>query len=155
VRSFFKQYELIYILADERDLVALRTNYRKEDVYLFPNPLPPDRVRRLLDDIIARANGLHATPEFYRTIRDNCTTSLIGHLDKVRDKPIPFSLSTLLNGWLPRVAYDDGTIPHDAPFEEMMKRYAITPKGQACGDGPEYSTCIRQGVGPTLNAPKS
>ncbi len=147
VRSFFKHFELIYVLADERDLVALRTNHRREDVYLFPRPFTPDQIRALLEDILARVNRLHKRPEYYGTIRDNCTTSLIGHINKVRDEPVKMSLSVLMNGWLPRLAYEQGTIPADAPFEEVMQRFAISERRRDYGDGAEYSRHIRDGVG--------
>jgi hypothetical protein len=147
MRSFFKNFEIIYLLADERDLVALRTNHRGEDVYLFPRPFSPAQIRALLEDILARANGLHEKPEYYRTVRDNCTTSLIGHINKIREEPVKMNLSVLMNGWLPRLAYDQETIPNDAPFEEVMRRFAISERGRAYGDGPDYSSRIREGVG--------
>ncbi len=77
LRSFFKQFELIYIIADERDLIAVRTNYRHEDTYLFPFDYEVDEIRALLLDILDATNRLAHTPDHYRTIRDNCTTSLI------------------------------------------------------------------------------
>ena len=43
VAGFFKQYELFYVVADERDLIRLRTNYRKdppEDVYIYRTRAP-------------------------------------------------------------------------------------------------------------------
>ncbi len=147
VRSFFKHFELIYILGDERDLVALRTNHRLEETYLFPRPFTPGQIRALLEDILRRVNSLHTRPEYYATIRDNCTTSLIGHINKIRDEPVKMSLSVLMNGWLPRMAYEQGTMPTDAPFEEVMQRFAISERGRAYGDGPDYSTRIREGVG--------
>ncbi len=145
VSSFFKQFELIYLLADERDLVALRTNCRKEDVYLFPRPLPPDKVRILLLDILASVDSLHQRPDFYRTIRDNCTTSLIRHFRKV--EPVKLGWTEIFNGMMPHRAYEQGKIPTDAPFEEVMRRFYVTEKGQACGEGPDYSSCIRAGLG--------
>jgi hypothetical protein len=145
VSSFFKQFELIYIFGDERDLVALRTNHRHEDTYLFPRPLPPDKIRFLLLDIIASANRLHTHPDFYRTIRDNCTTALIGHVRKVQ--PVKLGWTEIFNGLIPRRAYEQGNIPNDAPYEEVMRRFAISAKALACGDGPDFSQCIRAGLG--------
>ena len=148
IASFFKKFELIYILGDERDLVALRTNHRREDVYLFPSPLPPEKVRALLLDILARVNSLADRPEFYGTIKDNCTTSLVGHLNKVRDEPIPFSFDLLLNGHIPEIAWSRGKIgDRDTPFEIVKSRYAISERAQAYGDGPDYSHRIREGLG--------
>ena len=35
IASLFKQFELIYVVGDERDLVGVRTNHRRETVYLY------------------------------------------------------------------------------------------------------------------------
>jgi hypothetical protein len=145
VSSFFKHFELIYIFGDERDLVALRTNYRHEDTYLFPRPLPKEKIRFLLLDIVASANQLHTHPDFYRTIRDNCTTSLIRHIRKVQQ--VNLGWTEIFNGLMPHRAYELGNLPTDAPFEEVMRRFAISAKAKGCGDGPDFSTCIRAGLG--------
>ncbi len=146
VASFFKNYELIYVLADERDVIALRTNTRLEDTYLFPMSMPPEVVRTLLTDILTRTDDLSRAPAFYATIKHNCTTSLLAHLNKVRAERVPFSLKLLLNGYIPQLAYERGTLPTDAPFEEVMQRYAISAKALKSGVGPHFSTTIREGL---------
>jgi len=144
VRSFFKAFELVYTFADERDLIALRTDYRGEDVYLFPLPLSQEQRRELFLDVLRRANELAEKPEFYRTISDNCTTALVKHLDHVRDRPIRCSIELLLNGYIPRLAYERGDLPTDAPLEVVMQRHAISAKAQAAGVGPDFSQRIRE-----------
>jgi hypothetical protein len=151
ISSFFKAFELVYTFADERDVVALRTNHRREDVYLFPYTLSRDERRALLLNVLGRANGLAERPEFYRTISDNCTTALIRHLDEVRDKPIRCSMDLLLNGYIPRLAYGRGDMPTDAPLEVVMQRYAISARAQAAGVGPDFSQVIRDGLGRAAN----
>jgi hypothetical protein len=147
VKSFFKEFEIIYIFGDERDLVALRTDYRKEDTYLFPRPVPPEKIRELFLDLVQTADRLHAHPEFYRTIRDNCTTSLIRHLRKCQILKVKLGWTEIFNGLMPHRAYEQGQLPTDAPYDVVMQRYAISARGQACGDGPDYSACIRRGLG--------
>lgn len=146
IASFFKRFELIYVLGDERDLVALRTNVRLEDVYLFPSHLSVQEIRALLDDILARVNSLNEKPEFYRTLRDNCTTSLLTHLNRARRTPISFDVSLIFNGWYPERAYREGQIPNDAPFEEIMRRFAISEKARSSGVGEDFSQRIRAGL---------
>ena len=145
LRSFFKQFELIYVVADERDVFALRTNHRLEDTYLFPSDLTPDERRALLVDILERADELGREPAFYATIEANCTTALLSHINKVSE-PIPFSIELLLNGYIPEMAYRQGNLPSDAPFEEVLQRFAISEKGVEGGDGPGYSQRIREGL---------
>jgi hypothetical protein len=153
LRSFFKQFELIYILGDERDLIALRTNTRLEDTYLFPMYMSPEERRALLVDVLIRADKLGREPGHYATIKHNCTTSLLGHLNKVLEQPIRFSWKLLLNGFIPELAYERGTLPTDAPFEEVMQRYAISAKAREAGVGPEFSASIREGIGPPARSP--
>lgn len=153
LRSFFKQFELIYILGDERDLIALRTNIRLEDTYLFPMDITPENRRALLVDILQRADKLGRKPKYYATIEDNCTTSLLGHINKVEERPVRFSLKLLLNGYIPELAYERGNIPTDAPFEEVMKRYSISAKAKEIGVGPSFSKSIREGIKPFPRSP--
>lgn len=146
LRSMFKQFELIYILGDERDLIGLRTNTRLEDTYLFPMSMPPAVQRALLVDILSRADELGREPAYYGTIAHNCTTSLLHHINKVEERPVRFSFKLLLNGYIPELAYERGNLPTDAPFEEVMRRYAISAKALESGIGPEYSEFIREGL---------
>lgn len=150
LRSFFKQYELIYILADERDVVALRTNHRDEDVYIFPLPIKPIQRRELLVEILTRANELGQEPDFYRTIGANCTTTLLKDLGQARGHQAPWRIEVLLNGRMPRMAYDRGQFPTDAPYEEVISRYQVNDRALKGGTGPGFSERIRTGLGPAL-----
>jgi hypothetical protein len=154
IHSFFKAFELVYTFADERDLVALRTNHRREDVYMFPSTLSRDEIRALFLDVLRRANELAEKPDFYMTISDNCTTALVRHVDDVRKRPIRCSIDLLLNGYIPRLAYERGDIPSDAPLEVVMQRYAISARAQAAGVAPDFSQRIREGLGRVVNAPE-
>ena len=154
MRSFFKQFELIYTVGDERDLVALRTNYRREDAYLFPVDYEPARIRALLLDILNSANNLAREPQHYRTIRDNCTTSLIGHINRIQDQPIPFSFKLILNGYMPEMAYERGRFSSEAPFSVVKQEYAISAIAQASGVTDDFSQRIRQALGAPLGTKK-
>jgi hypothetical protein len=145
--SFFKRFELIYVLGDERDLLALRTNFRREDTYVFPSAMGPDKVRALLLDILERVNQLADRPEHYRTIRHNCMTSLLRHIDKVHERRSEFSFKMLFNGYVPELAYERGDMPTDAPLEEVLQRYAISAKARASDVDADFSTRIREGRG--------
>jgi hypothetical protein len=153
LRSFFKQFELIYILGDERDLIALRTNIRLEDTYLFPMFMSPEERRALFVDILTRADELRREPVYYATIKHNCTTTLLAHLNRVLEQPVRFSFKLLLNGFIPELAYERGNLPTDAPLEVVMQRYAISAKAREIGVGPEYSKSIREGIGPAARNP--
>jgi hypothetical protein len=142
VRGFFKQYELIYILADERDLLRLRTNFRGEDVYLYPTNTSREAIRLLLLDILERVNGLHEKPEFYNTVSDNCTTSLATHIRKIRGRR-RWDPRLLLNGHTDEMARETGWISSELPLDEMRKRHYVNRLVEDVEDPGDYSARIR------------
>jgi hypothetical protein len=117
-----------------------------EDTYLFPLDRPPARVRDLLLDILQRVNSLAQRPDHYRTIRDNCMTSLVGHMNRVSETPIPFSFKLLLNGYLPELAYERGQLPQDAPLEVVKQRYAISAVARGSAVDAGFSQRIRADI---------
>jgi Domain of unknown function (DUF4105) len=152
VAGFFKQYELFYVVADERDLIRLRTNYRKdppEDVYLYRTRAPPDNARRLFLDYIREINSLAEKPEFYNALTTNCTTSILTHT-RVNQGGLPLSWKVLLSGYVPQYLYDRDGIDTSLPFEELQRRSHINVAAQAADDAPDFSQRIRVGL-PTPN----
>jgi hypothetical protein len=141
--GFFKQYEIIYILGSERDLIRVRTNYRKENLYLYPTTLSKEDSRQLLFDILWRINKLVEDPEFYNTLTHNCTMSLVKHLNKILPQDILTTRMFLLNGYSDLVVYEIGGIKSDMPFEEMKKSHLVTPIAQQYNDDPDFSLKIR------------
>jgi hypothetical protein len=149
VRGFFRQYEIIYIVADERDVVRLRTNYRTgEEVYLYRLKTSPDRARARFLEYIGRVNDLHQHPEWYNALTKNCTTSIFAQRDFSHpdDRKIGWlDWQILLNGKLDEKAYREGAFAGDLPFEELKSRAHINATARALGDDPEFSRRIREG----------
>lgn len=142
--GLFQQLEILYILADERDIVRLRTNYRHEQVYLIRSVLTPDEGRRLLLDVLAQVNRLRDHPEFYRTIGHNCTTSIVGHVNAIWPGRIPFTKKILMNGYAPEIAYENHLHETDLPFEEWKRRAHINDAARAADKDPLFSRRIRE-----------
>jgi len=152
--GFFRQYELIYIPADERDVIRLRTNYRHgehglgEDVYLYHLTADPVRLRARFLEYVERLNELHAHPEWYNALTKNCTTSIFAQRE---DSPgaVPafraWNWRVLLNGRLDELADQRGAFAGDLPFEELKKRAYINPVARAAGNDPAFSQVIREG----------
>ncbi len=107
IGGFFKEFELCIIAADERDIVRLRTNVRREDTYLFRLNIPVSAMRSLLLAYIEAANSLARSPRFYHTITGNCTTLVWRMLKRIL-QPLPFSYRVLLSGYLPEYVYEVG-----------------------------------------------
>jgi len=148
VPGFFRQYELVYIVADERDVIRVRTNYRKsppEEVYLFRVAGTPERARRLFLDYIKDINEIREHPRFYNTLTTNCTTMILAHA-AVNVGHLPYSWKVMLSGYAPEYAYDQGRLDRSMPFEELMRRSHINAAAQAADKDPDFSKRIRAGL---------
>jgi hypothetical protein len=148
IKGFFRQYELIYIVADERDVIRLRTNYRKdpiENVYLYRPKIPKDNVRRLFLEYLRQINKLHEKPAFYNTLLDNCTTA-IWFNTRVNPHHLPFSWKILLSGYVPEYLYESGGLDTRIPFEQLQQQALINPAAHAADQSPDFSQRIRVGL---------
>ncbi|HMD31608.1 MAG TPA: DUF4105 domain-containing protein [Candidatus Acidoferrales bacterium] len=149
--GFFRQYELIYIPSDERDVVRLRTNYRTgEDVYLYHLRWDAVRARARFLEYIDRINELHERPEWYNAITKNCTTSLFAQREATAGAVPTMSMwnwQVLANGKLDKFAYDNGAFAGDLPFERLKQRAYINPIARTVSgeDDPGFSRRIREG----------
>jgi hypothetical protein len=145
LRGFFRQYELYYVVADERDLVGLRTNHRGEQVYLYRIRVPPAQARALLVDYLDEVNSLADHPEWYNALTQNCTTTIRGHTQHIGAAG-SFDWRMLVNGHLDELLYERGQIDTSLPFAEIKVRSDITDKAKAADDSPDFSAKIRQGL---------
>jgi hypothetical protein len=145
--GFFKRYELIYVVGDERDLIGVRTSYRepREDVYLYRTRASPENGRRLFLEYVERINQLHERPAFYNTLASNCTTDVWGLVRALSDR-FPLDWRVLLSGYFPAYAYDLGGLDTSLPFAELEAQSLINPKAQAAGQAADFSTQIRAGL---------
>jgi hypothetical protein len=142
--GLFKQYEIIYVWADERDVARLRTNYRKEDVYLYRTRLSPDQVRRLFVSMIERTNALHEKPEFYNTVTESCTNTIGDHVVKAKLYDLPFWKRRILTGSVDRRLYEGGLLePLGKPFPQLRAQSKVNAIAQAADQDPEFSKKIR------------
>lgn len=141
--GFFRQYELYYVVADERDVIGLRTNHRGEDVYLYRLKTPPDVARRILLDYVAAMNALATHPEWYNAFTHNCTTTIRRHAEHVAAGN-PWDWRILVNGRIDELGYERGQIDTSLPFEELRRRSEITDAARAADGAPDFSTRIRE-----------
>ena len=97
IKGFFKAYHLIYILADERDILKLRSLHHGDDVYVYPTKITINEANKLLADILRRVNQLEKKPEFYHTITNNCATNLVKHLNAALGLNIGYPLEIIFS----------------------------------------------------------
>jgi hypothetical protein len=145
LRGFFRQYELYYVLADERDLIGLRANYRGEEVYLYRLRVPASQARALLVDYLNTVDQLADHPQWYNALTQNCTTTIRGHVESIGAEG-PFDWRLLANGHLDQLLYDRSQINTALPFASLRSRSDITQRAKAADDSPDFSARIRQGL---------
>ena len=147
LNGFFRQYELYYVVADERDVIGLRTNYRQdppEDVYLYRVNSSKEHARKLFMEYLARINELKAEPEFYNSLTTNCTTS-IWTSSKVNEEHVPFNWKILASGYVPQYLFEQGRLAGGAEsFNALQSKALINGKAHASGISPDFSKSIRQ-----------
>ena len=139
-----RQFELMYVIADERDVIQLRANYRGENVHLYRATAAPDAARMLLVDVLTRANGLAQEPEFYNTLTNNCTTNIVRHINRIRPNRITYDLRVLLPGLSDRLAYDEGLIERHGTFEETRQRAHVNSLAERFAGREDFSEMIRR-----------
>jgi hypothetical protein len=145
VRGFFRQYMLYYVVADERDVIGVRTNYRGEEVYLYRIKMPLDRARALLLQYVGDINRLAEHPRWYNALTQSCTTTIRYHLRNVAPRK-PWDWRILANGYLDELMYQRDAIDTSLPFPELRARSDITAKAKAADNSPDFSQRIREGL---------
>jgi hypothetical protein len=147
VLGFFRQYELIFIAADERDVIRLRTNYRKdEEVHLYRSSMPPDTARNMFLTYIEYLNKLSDQPEWYNALTRNCTTALDRQLAEDLSKPQRRTYKTFLNGTLDELLYERGRLVTDGlPFPALKEREHINAAAREANLSADFSARIRAG----------
>ncbi len=145
LKGFFRQFELTYVIADEQDLVRLRTNYRKgEEVCLYRLQATPEQARKLFFDYLHRANELREHAEWYNALTDNCTTAI--RTQRAATDRAPWDWRMLLNGHLDELLYERGAIVTNLPFAELKKLSNINARAKATGPAADFSAQIRKGL---------
>jgi hypothetical protein len=148
IKGLFKQYELFYVVADERDVIRLRTNVRHdppERVYLYRLQGSVDNARRVFREYLSEINALREHPEFYNTLTTNCTGNIWLHA-RVNPGHVPYSWKILASGYVPEYLYEQARLDTRRPFAELKRRAHINALAQAAEDARDFSERIRAGL---------
>ena len=145
IGGLYRQFTLIYIVADERDVIRVRTNYRKgEDIYLYRLTLSLSQARERFLEYVSSLNELRDRPRWYNAVTTNCTTA-------IRDQHppherIPWDWRILVNGKGDELMFERRKlVTGGLSFAELKSRSLITGKARAANDDPEFSKRIREG----------
>jgi hypothetical protein len=143
VAGFFRQFELIYIVADERDVIRVRTNFlRGEDVYLYRTTVTPEQARQRFMEYLAALNELHDQPRWYNAATTNCTTSI--RTQRAAARRAPWDWRILFNGKADELMFERGWLASGGlSFAELKARSLINAAAKAADDAPDFSRLIR------------
>jgi Domain of unknown function (DUF4105) len=144
--GLYRQFELYYVVGDERDIVRVRTNFRLEDVYLYRLiAATPEKARALFLDYVKSTNELHQRPQWYNELFSNCTSNIRLHIKHIGSAR-PWDWQLLLNGTISERAYELKAIDTSLPYPELRRLSYIDYRARAAGDGPNFSNRIRDGL---------
>ncbi len=145
-KGMVRTYPLVYIAADERDVVLVRANLRKDKVFAYPVKFSkPENARVLLVDVLERMNELLVQPAWYNTFWSNCTSNIAYHVNRISpDRVSPLSWQLLLTASADELALKKGLLDIDLSIEQARQKYEVTQLSQSTGDVPDYSKRIRQ-----------
>ena len=144
VRGFLRQYELMYVVADEQDLILKQALHYLCDVYVYRSTATPAQARDLLVDVMGRANELRRKPEFYNTLTNNCTTNIRQHVNRLVPGRVPYDWRVLLPGYSDRMAYDLGLIRSVGSFADTRARAKVNYLAYRHESAPDFSRKIRR-----------
>jgi len=145
LEGFYRRYTLIYVVADERDCIRLRTNYRREDVYLYHTLASPAQARERFREYINTVNVLHENARWYNAVTSNCTTSI--RAQRAVKLRAPWDWRILLNGKADEMLYQDHAIATGGlSFTELKQRSLIDARARAADNDPNFSHLIREGL---------
>lgn len=143
IRGVLRNYELMYVIADEKDVIGLRANYRKDKVFLYPAKISKEKSNQLFEDMLTRAKELQDNPEFYNTINNTCTTNIVKHINSLSDNTIPFDMRILFPEDSDYYAYELGLIDTNKIKEEIRDYYQINSLAEKYKDDQSFSLKIR------------
>jgi hypothetical protein len=141
-----RNYELTYVVGDERDLVKLRSNFRHDSVYLYRAATTREKGRALFVSMLSRANHLAQYPEFYNTLTSTCTTNIVRHVNEITPKRVPWSIKVLLPAYSEELAYRVGLLDTTIPFDSLRARAKINERALRYADSAAFSRLIRSGA---------
>jgi hypothetical protein len=154
VKGAFRQYEIVYVLADERDAIGLRTNALGQPLQLYPVRSEPAALRATFVDILARANTLAEQPEFYDTLSNSCSINLARHVNRVAPGRVPGGFKLLFAALSDALAHEAGLLDVEGPLDEARVRYRVNERAAGDVDAGDFSARIRA-VAPNRPATRS
>lgn len=144
LKGILRQFELMYVVADERDMIRVSTDQYLNGVHVYRANAPKEVVRAMFVDVMHRVNDLAENPEFYNTFTNNCTTNIVRHINHLGTGSVPYDYRVLLPGYFDKLIYDLDMIEKDASFERTRLAARVNRRVYECAESPDFSAAIRQ-----------
>jgi hypothetical protein len=144
LNGVLRQFELMYVIGDERDLIKQCTDVYLNGVYVYRSRLTREEGRALFVDVMRRANQLAIRPEFYNTFTNNCTTNIVRHINRLGTRKLPYNHQVIFPGKFDELLYDEGLIQSDVSFARARLRARVNRFAYLHADSPDYSAKIRE-----------
>ena len=142
--GLLNQYEIMYVVADERDIIGLRANHRKHQVYLYPIVSSKEKNIALFKNMLETVHTRETIPEFYNTVFNNCTINIARHVNIISPKTFHWNIGYILPAFSPSYIYGLGLINTDLPFEDAQRAFLINKKAETFANDPAFSIRIRE-----------
>ena len=144
IKGVMRQFELMYVVADERDMIRLCTDQYLNGVYVYRANASPEVVRAMFVDMMHRVNELAEKPEFYNTFTNNCTTNIVKHINSLGTGTVPYDYRVLLPGYFDKLIYDLDMIEKDVSFERTKTNARVNRRVYEFAERPDFSAAIRR-----------
>lgn len=139
IKGVMNQFEIQYVIATESDVIRLRTNYRKNDVIMYPINTPKEKIQHMFRSMLVRADKLTKEPEFYNTLWNNCTTSILAHANAFRKEKIGWTKYLILPAHSDEILFREGLIDTELPLEEARTFFHISKRAQSLDETEDFS----------------
>lgn len=142
-KGMFQEYEIMYVVVDERDALILRAVHRDNPVYIYPTVASKESVQKLFVDMLTRATELTKAPEFYNTLTNTCATNIADHINNIVPEKVTWDYRLLLPKDSDVLAYELGFIDNSVPLEDLRKTYLANENIKRYVGSSNFSTAIR------------
>ncbi|MDA3839584.1 MAG: DUF4105 domain-containing protein [Patescibacteria group bacterium] len=141
--GFFRMFEIIYIIADEKDIMRLRPLHHKDNVYIYPLKIKKSKIKNIFLDILKRVNRIEGKSEFYNTLTNSCVTNILDHMKENGVVGIPSSWRFYIPSKIDKLLYKTKLLKTKLPFNSFKENHRINDRAEKYKDDADYSAKIR------------
>ncbi|RVU48470.1 DUF4105 domain-containing protein [Lujinxingia sediminis] len=143
IGGMFRQYELFYVAADERDALGLRTYVHKDPTWVIPMNAGPEKTAEFFVDMVERMEALATQPSWYHTVLNSCSSNLAAHYERINAVELPPDYRVLLPGFSEELIAELDLLPEGMSVAQARERFLINERALAAPLDANFSKAIR------------